>query len=79
MKQMLIKKTRNQSQCGGQQKTELILPCQKASFSGDAVECLLLSRKLSNSERGEHLDGCPLHVRNGGNVMTECLVEACFR
>jgi hypothetical protein len=48
--------------CDGQYKMELILPCQRASFSGDAVECLSWSRKLSNGERGQHLDGCPLHV-----------------
>jgi hypothetical protein len=48
--------------CGGQYKRELILPRQRASFSGDVVECLSWSRKLNNSERSQHLDGCPLHV-----------------
>jgi hypothetical protein len=47
----------------GQYKRELIMPWQWANFSaGDAVECLSWSRKLSCSERGQHLDGCPLHV-----------------
>jgi hypothetical protein len=48
--------------CGGQYKRELILPCQRASFSGDAVECLSWSCKLCCSERGQYLDGWPLHV-----------------
>jgi hypothetical protein len=48
--------------CGGQYKRGLILPCQRASFSGDAVECLSWSRKLSISEHDQHPDGCPLHV-----------------
>jgi hypothetical protein len=33
----------------------------------DAVECLFWSRKLSNGEHGQYLDGCPLHVTNGGS------------
>jgi hypothetical protein len=37
-------------------------------FSGDAVGCLSWSRKLSNGERGQHLDGCPLPVTNDGSV-----------
>jgi hypothetical protein len=49
---------------------ELILPRQRASFSGDTIECLSWSRKLSNGERGQHLDGWPLHVTNGGSVVT---------
>jgi hypothetical protein len=47
--------------CGRQYKRELILLCQRASFFGDAVECLSWSRKLSCSERGQYLDGWPLH------------------
>jgi hypothetical protein len=46
----------------GQYKKEFTLPCQRASFSGDAVECLSLSRKLTIGERAQHLDGWPLHV-----------------
>jgi hypothetical protein len=45
--------------CGGQYKWELMLLCQKASFSGDALECVLWS---SIGECGQHLDGHPLHV-----------------
>jgi hypothetical protein len=40
-----------------QYKRILILPRQR---DGDVVECLFRSHKLNNSERGQHLDGCPL-------------------
>jgi hypothetical protein len=42
-------------------------PGHRASFSGDAVECFSWSRKLSCNERGQYLDGWPLHVINGGS------------
>jgi hypothetical protein len=50
---------------------ELILPCQRACFLVMRYqECLSWSRKLSCSERGQYLDGWPLHVTSGGSVVT---------
>jgi hypothetical protein len=43
-------------------KGTLVLPYQIAGFSGDTVECLSWSCKLSNGEHGQHLDVCMLHI-----------------
>jgi hypothetical protein len=46
----------------GQYKGNLYCLVESYSFSGDAVECISWSRKLSNGEGGHRLDGYLQHV-----------------
>jgi hypothetical protein len=66
---MLLKK------CIGQYKGNLQVHCLAFDAVYSRVSLLINKVKMQRGEREQHLDGCPLHVTNGGCVVTLVFVR----